>query len=105
MTWLRRPNAFSKLSTTSFVNVAMPHSRGGNDPMNSVRGGTGGNTGARYCKQLPRKAGPRALTIYPWQTCYKQKDIFTVAPAQRQFCATRGEGRPRLRFPHRVRLR
>jgi hypothetical protein len=29
----------SKLLTTSFVNVAIPHSRGGNDPRKSVRGG------------------------------------------------------------------
>src|ERR1700694_3103428 len=29
----------SKLSTTSFVKVAIPHSRGGNDPTKSIRGG------------------------------------------------------------------
>src|ERR1700732_3945844 len=55
MTWLRMPYTASKLSTTSFVNVAMPHSRGGNEPMKSVSGGCGGNIDVLYCKHTPRK--------------------------------------------------
>jgi hypothetical protein len=46
-------NARSKLSTTSFVNVAMPHSRGGNVPMKSAGDEVEEYVNARYCKGPP----------------------------------------------------
>src|SRR5579884_1597318 len=98
--------ARSNESTTSFVKVAIPHSRGGNEPMNRVRGT---ETTASVSEGLPTNqdlqtpAGSEKALLYrrakPAATPCNGRTIYTRRPRYDKPVQAAGRLRPVGAFP------